>query len=160
MSICWISNKTVEKIELTDDEVIAMYNELQEGNHALCEENAELREQLEQLKAANGKVVKALRRSSTAIRKSRVTIQELQKALEEDLPVDHTQYCRSCSFQCTEAKALLEQIDMYEGQGESPILDGFKMHMARMAGACKDRKKFQLKNTVDRYGNARGVCPQ
>jgi hypothetical protein len=156
MSICWMSLKTGEKIKLTDDEVISLYRKLQDDNHALCEENEKLREQLEQLKRANGKAVKALRRN--ALRKSGEIIQGLQ---EDDETVDHTQYCRSCSSQCAEAKALLEQIDRFEGQGESPVLDGFKMHMARMAGACEDRKKFQLNNTVgDRYGDARGVCPQ
>jgi hypothetical protein len=142
-NICWISDQTGETVELTENEVIAMYNELQDDNRALCEENEKLKEQL---KAANGKAVKELRKS--AIHK-------------EDQPVDHTAMCRSCQQQCTDAKALLGQLDLYKDQGDSPVLQGIRMELARMSGACEDRKKFQLKNTIgDRYGKARGVCPQ
>lgn len=75
-----------------------------------------------------------------------------------DEPIDHTQYCRACQEQCTDAKALLNQLDLY--QGDSPVLQGIRMELARTSGACEYGKKFQLKNTVERYGNARGVCPQ
>jgi hypothetical protein len=69
--------------------------------------------------------------------------------------------CRACQEQCTDAKALLNQLDLYQDQGDSPVLQGIRMELARMSGSCEDRKKFQLKNTVaDRYGDARGVCPQ
>lgn len=56
-------------MELTEDEVIAMYNRLHDDNKALCEENEKLREQLDQLKTASGMTVKALRKSKVAIRK-------------------------------------------------------------------------------------------
>jgi hypothetical protein len=154
-NLCWVSDQTGATTELTEDEVIAMYNKLQDDNKALCEENEELKEQLEQLKAANGKAVKALRKSG-------VTIQKLQDELKEDQPVDHTQYCRSCQQQCTDAKAMLNQLDLYKDHGDSPVLQGIRMELTRMSGVCEDKKKFneQFKNTVERYGNARGVCPQ
>jgi hypothetical protein len=57
-NLCWVSDETGETVELTEDEVIAMYNELQDDNKVLCEANEKLREEL---KAANGKAV--LRRS-------------------------------------------------------------------------------------------------
>jgi hypothetical protein len=153
MAICFVSDETGESTELSEAEIIERFNCLCDEAKYLREQNAELKEQL---KIANGKAVKVLRRS--ALSKSGEVIQGLQ---EEDQPVDHTAMCRACSSQCTEAKALLEQIDRYDGQGQSPVLDGFKMQMARMSGSCEDRKKFQLKNTVaDRYGDARGVCTQ
>jgi hypothetical protein len=85
-----------------------------------------------------------------------------QKALEEEKPVDHTAMCRACTEQCTDAKVLLNQMDLYKDQEDSPVLPGIRMELARMSGACEDKKRFneQFKNTVERYGNARGVCPQ
>ena len=161
MTLCWqYTDGRTER--LSDDEVVEMFWCLKDEIKELKEQNAKLTTEVEQLKAANGKAVKALRRSSTALRKSGVTIQELQKALEEDQPVDHTAMCRACQEQCTDAKVLLNQLDLYKDQGDSPVLQGIRMELARMSGACEDKKRFngQFKNTVDRYGNARGVCPQ
>jgi hypothetical protein len=138
MPICFVSDETGESTELSEAEIIERFNCLSDEAKYLREQNAELKEQL---KIANGKAVKALRK------------------LQEE-PVDYTQYCRSCSSQCIEAKALLGQLDLYKDQGDSPVLQGIRMELARMSGACEDRKKFRLQNTVERYGNARGVCPQ
>jgi hypothetical protein len=156
MAVCWqYTDGRTE--QLSDDEVIELFWCLKDEIKELKEQNAKLTAETEQLKTANGKAVKALRRSSTALRKNAI-----QRALEEDQHVDHTAMCRACQEQCTDAKALLGQLDLYEDQGDSPVLQGIRMELARMSGACEDKKRFneQFKNTVERYGNARGVCPQ
>jgi cell division septum initiation protein DivIVA len=65
-NICWVDQNR-ETVELSNDEVIAMYNELRDDYHTLCEENEELREQLAELQIANGKALKALRKSGATI---------------------------------------------------------------------------------------------
>jgi predicted RNase H-like nuclease (RuvC/YqgF family) len=174
MAVCWqYTDGHTER--LSDDEVIERFWCLKDEIKELKEQNAKLTTEVEQLKAANGEAKKkstklqkqnanlasANSKAVDALRLSKGAIQKLQEELkEEDQPVDHTAMCRACSSQCAEAKALLEQIDRYEGRGESPVLDGYKMQMARMSGSCESKRKFQLKNTLsDRYGDARGFCP-
>jgi hypothetical protein len=133
-NLCWES-ETGETTELTDEDVIAMYNRLLDDNHALCRENAELKEQLEQLKTASGMTVKALRKSKVAIRKLQ---EELHGNEEEALTTeDVLAACKEFPDMYEKAKELVQILEQYPNSVDA---SGAGMSLRALYGMAMNKK--------------------
>lgn len=130
-SICWV-DPNGETVKLTDDEVITKYNELLDDNHALCRDNAELREQIEQLKTANGKAVKALRRSAAALRKS---VEEDKVLTAEEI----LEACKEFPDLYEKAKKLAKVVEQFPNSIDAV---GARMSLRALYGVAMSHKNL------------------
>ena len=158
MALCWqYTDGRTE--QLSDDDVIELFWCLKDDIKELTEQNARLAAENEQLKAANGTAVKALRRSSVALKKSGETINELQEALEEDDDDDAPmmdEILNDCKPYPSLYHRAQELVDMVRGNPESIIAEGARMELNLLHGQAMQKHKWNEdmgKEVVARHGN-------